>query len=247
MLLARRCHGLVETPTEDKQETSTSFSSNPPSLMRRHSVTGNVLILEQHTKEDTVGHTKAFLLQRKVGTTAYGGSIRVGFRLRDDRPANDGLWHVSYESNVSHRTGTTTTEGTSRKRDHAMMEDIPEQCEMVTVYIENDAVFMKKSGDEDDNESEKKAFPPGRDNLYTEFAALQYIAKQSSDNTGRRFQHLWGTMDVGKDVDSGWVCAVLLPWHSDGTLLDYCSSQSPTGTLPLEEAKFFFRQIVAVR
>ena len=236
---ARRIHGWVETPgsagggggttskdDDDAHDAVAASAGGPPTLMRRNSVTGNVLLL----KNPQNGTTKAFLLQRKVGTSAYGGSIRVGFRLTGDKPGDDGLWHVVHKDNGD----ATAKSASSKKRDHTlMMDDIQQHCELVTVYIENETTLAAGTTE------------VASDNLQTELAALQWIAKHSTlHSTTLKLDHLWGTTDMGND--SGWLCTILSPWHSDGTLLDYCASHQ-TGTLEVEEAKFFFRQIVAVR
>lgn len=230
---ARRIHGLVETPElggdHAAQEHSFAEGGCPPMLQRRNSVTGNVLLLE-HPQEGT----KAFLLQRKVGTSAYGGSMRVGFCLQGDQPSvEDGLWRVVLKDS---RTPRTTSPMESRKRDHAMMEeDALVRYEIVTVYIENEMTLLGVVG-----EGSASSISHATDTLKTEMAALQWIAQQSKT---LHLDHLWGSTYMGND--SGWICAILSPWNSDGTLLDYCASH-PDGALPLVEAKFFFKQILQV-
>jgi len=241
----RRIHGLVETPHNDDDDQGTGAnpdgSERPPSLMRSHSVRGNVLLLE-HPQEGT----KAFLLQRKVGTSAYGGSARIGFCLQGDKPGKDGLWHVIPKQSTNPLMTTTTmttatrdeetrTESASRKRNHAMLEEVKEQYEMVTIYIESEISL-------DGTDGTSSSFTPAKDNLKTELSALQWIEQQSK--TQYHLDHLWGSSYMGKE--NGSICVVLSPWHSDGTLLDHVTSQ-PNGVLGLEDAKFFFKQIVQVR
>ena len=236
---ARRIHGLVETPEpgaataaeQAKEEQAFAEGGRPPALQRRNSVTGNVLLLE-HAQEGT----KAFMLQRKVGTSAYGGSVRVGFCLHGDKPStDDGLWRVVLKDGSGSSSTTNSLMELSRKRDHAMMEeDIRDRCEMVTVYIENEMTLMGVANDPESNATN------ATDTLKTEMAALQWIAQHSET---LHLDHLWGSTYMGND--SGWICAILSPWSSDGTLLDYCASH-PNGTPPLEEAKFFFKQILQV-
>ena len=240
---ARRIHGLVETPANDEEDevglgAKTDGSGRPPSLMRSHSVRGNVLLVE-HPQEGT----KAFLLQRKVGTSAYGGSVRVGFCLQGITPGQDGLWHVIPKQSTNLLTTTTTArddatgvESVSRKRNHAMMEESKERCEMVTIFIESEMSLDSATGGEESSSSS----PPGTDNLKTELSALQWIAQQSKT---QHLDHLWGSTYMG--IEHGSICAVLSPWHGDGTLLDYITSQ-PNEVLGLEEAKFFFKQILQV-
>jgi len=240
---ARRIHGLVETPSNNEDDEGSGAnpddgSGRPPSLMRSHSVRGNVLLLE-HPQEGI----KAFLLQRKVGTSAYGGSVRAGFCLQGDKPGKDGLWHVIPKQSSTNNSSSTTTfsprddateaESVSRKRHHAIMEDIKERCEMVAIHIESEMNLYGDRGEESSLSS-----PPGTDNLKTELSALQWIAQQSKT---QRLDHLWGNAHMGNE--NGWICVVLSPWHSDGTLLDYITSQ-PNGVLGLDEAKLFFKQIL---
>ena len=232
---ARRIHGLVETPGNDEEgsESRSDDSGRPPTLTRSNSVTGNVLLL-QHPQEGT----KAFLLQRKVGTSAYGGSVRIGFCLQGDKPGEDGMWHVESKQSTNRLTTTThadaaATESASRKRNHVMMEETKDRCEMVTIYIESEMSLRGAGGE--------SSSAPGTDNLKTEMSALQWIAQQSKT---LHLDNLWGSTYMGKE--NGWICAILSPWNSDGTLLDYIASQ-PNGILGLDEAKFFFKQILQVR
>lgn len=244
---ARRIHGLVETPElgggddDDDDDDSPppiaqgfTEGGRPPLLQRHNSVTGNVLLL-QHAEEGT----KAFLLQRKVGTSAYGGSMRVGFCLQGDKPSDeDGLWHVVHKDGSSIDTSTAASNESSspllgsRKRDHAMMqEDIRDLCELVTVYIESETTLSGVVDGEGAHDT---------DTLKTELAALQWIANQSKTLD---LNHLWGCTYMGNE--SGQIFAILSPFNRDGTLLDYCASY-PNGTPPIEEAKFFFNQVLQV-
>lgn len=232
---ARRIHGLVETPASNEEDSQARAedSGRPPSLMRSHSVTGNVLLL-QHPQEGT----KAFLLQRKVGTSAYGGSVRVGFCLQGDKPGEDGMWHVAPRQISKNWTTPTrdaaATEAASRKRNYAMMEDITDRCEMVTIYIESETSVRGAALGEPSS-------APDTDSLKTELSAMQWIARQSK---ALHLDHLRGSTYMG--IENGWICAVLSPWNSNGTLLDYIAAQ-PNRVLGQDEAKLVFKQVLQVR
>lgn len=241
---ARRIHGLVETPDEEepndvaknkmtknenerdeKQDESSSFA--PPELLRQKSMAGNILLLEHPDK----GH-KAFLLQRKTATSTYGGSVRIGFCLRGDKPDDDGLWKMARKDFSSLQDQPATT---IRKRDYEMMTGIKDQFEMVTICIESESHLLHGLG-----EAATATTDSGISSLKTELAAMQFIAEKSKTVD---VDHLWGTEMIGSD--NGSLCVVMTPWHSEGVLQDLCASQ-PGGVLSLEEAKFFFKQIVRV-
>ena len=232
---ARRIHGLVETPDEEALDASQTTAVNtkgngPPSLVRRNSVTGNILLLE-HPEEGTL----AFLLQRKVATSAYGGSMRVGFPLQGENPGEDGLWHIKPKessSSCGEILGTTNRLGESRKRDYSMMQNIEEQYEMVTIYVENETHLLGEQNDGDDMRI---------DNLKTEIGALQWIAQHRQT---LHLDHLWESTFIGKE--RGTIYIVLPSYDKDGTLMDYCAMH-PNGVLSLDEVKFFFKQILKVR
>lgn len=236
---ARRVHGLVETPAEDtttetsdvedddahSNSASTHLlpedATTAPSLVRRPSVTGNVLLVAHPTRG-----TRAYLLQRKTATTLYGGSVRVGFCLQGTTAGPDGLWRVA-------TAGEASSASPAPPRPLAIPADPRGRYEMVTVYMETETQLRGTPTGEGGER------PPRADTLQTELAALQWIAK-----AGTPVDHLWGSEFMGKD--NGLLCTVLTPWHTDGTLLDYCATQRD-GILPLDEGKFFFRQILKVR
>lgn len=232
---AQRIHGLVDTSDNDndddeeaqnqKLKSDDSQPRGPPSLCRRHSVSGNVLVLD-HPEHGR----KAFLLQRKVATTAYGGSVRVGFCLDGDKPGDDGFWKVLHKENSE-----CTHPSASRKRDHEMMMGVRDRYEMVTICIETESRLLGVK------QVRAQSMADTTSTLKTELAAIQYIGALSKT---MELDHLWGTDLIGNDCGS--ICVVMSPWHSHGTLLDLCNSY-PNGILPLEEAKFFFRQIAKVR
>lgn len=251
---ARRIHGIVETPEEEPEaaaaagannEPTTTARHGPPALRRRSSVAGNILLLDH-----PVQGRKAFLLQRKTATTAYGGSVRVGFCLQGDKPGEGGLWAMAHKDvaaveseeaveTVPSNNNKDYPAAASRKRDHEMMTAITrQQYDMVTICIESESRLLSSMGE---TAAEVSSGSRTTSTLKTELAAIQFIAEQSKTTDA---DHLWGTSLVGND--NGWVCAILSPFPSDGSLLDYCISH-PSGALSLDEAKFFFRQILKVR
>jgi hypothetical protein len=192
-----------------------------PSLVRRPSVTGNVLVLTHPTRG-----TRAYLLQRKTASTAYGGSVRVGFLLQGSQAGTaDGLWSLAAASSSKTAGGDSPEQLAS-----AIPTDTRGRYEMVTVFMENEVHLAAPAGQ-----------GPRGHNLRTELAALQWIANEGRTTS---VDHLWGSEFMGKD--SGLLCTVLTPWHTDGTLQDYCATQKD-GILPLDEGRFFFRQILKVR
>ncbi len=78
-----------------------------------------------------------------------------------------------------------------------------------------------------------------------ELGALSMIAKQNCGScyTVSEDAHVVGTNLVAKDDDDDTIYAIL-PYHRDGTLLEFCHSN---GNLPEPLARFIFRQILEVR
>ena len=100
LLDARRVTGLVIVPENDDIEKDANpldlswnasigssieldVTAGPPSLKRRSSLSGNILLVNHPDKGDT-----AYFLQRKLSKTTHG-SVRVGFKVEQKKLVDD--------------------------------------------------------------------------------------------------------------------------------------------------------------
>jgi hypothetical protein len=149
LLTAKRVTGTVGNsciaPPEMESSTSTSTFDGEKTLVAPQS---HILVVEHEEGE------KAYLLQRKVGTTAHG-SIRVGYLLRDPKAAGEGVWELA-EPSSGHSKG-----------DH--------QHVMVSVIMEEKSKVLSDEGGSHGNSSIDPA---------AELSALQLVAKYDPEGVG---------------------------------------------------------------
>lgn len=177
----------------------------------------------------------AFWLQRKLGHQSSSRDlvVRLGYRLR---PATK----VQKETN----TTKTNTNGDVNSSEHP-----PQHCEweldrdgsgrlmLVRVHIQNNNIVDMK---------QLKNSSMHLNSPINELSALQMIAKQNRSSSSQMVSqsaHVVGTNLVATD-DENRNTYVILPYHRDGTLLQFCQS---LGRLEESLARFIFRQIVQVR
>jgi serine/threonine protein kinase len=77
--------GTVNTEVQDS-------ATVPPLLERESSLAGNILLVEEN--HGSKAKTSAYLLQRKIKDSIHGGSVRVGFVLRDPSRSETGVWEL---------------------------------------------------------------------------------------------------------------------------------------------------------
>ena len=89
-LSARRLMGEVLTTAVE--------TTKAPSLVRKSSVAGNILIVED--SENPKAEKKTFMLHRKLKASTHG-SVRLGFTLRDPSVSESGGWELVVPSGSS--------------------------------------------------------------------------------------------------------------------------------------------------
>jgi hypothetical protein len=148
LLTAKRVTGTVgnsSTPAVLESSTSLSTFDGENTLVAQ-----NHILVVEHEEEK-----KAYLLQRKVGTTAHG-SIRVGYVLKDPKEADEGVWElVEPASEYS-------------KGDH-------HQHEMVSVIMEEKSKVLSDDRGSHGNTSIDPA---------AELSALQLVATHDPEGVG---------------------------------------------------------------
>jgi hypothetical protein len=146
LLMAKRVTGTVgNSCTPPEMEASTSLSGGEKTSL----VAQNHILVVEHEEGK-----KAYLLQRKVGTTAHG-SIRVGFVLKDPKATDEDAWELAEPSS-----------GDS-KDDH--------QHEMVSVIMEEKSKVLPDDVGSHGNSSIDPA---------AELSALQLVAKHDPEGVG---------------------------------------------------------------
>jgi hypothetical protein len=125
--------------------SSTSLSGEEKTLAAHN----HILVVEH---ED--GNKKAYLLQRKVGTTAHG-SIRVGYVLKDSKDTEEGVWELA-EPSLEYSKGD-------------------QQHEMVSVIMEEKSKVLPDDIGSQGNSSIDPA---------AEISALQLVAKYDPEGVG---------------------------------------------------------------
>jgi hypothetical protein len=94
LLTAKRVTGTVgNSCAPPAMESSTSLSGGEDTLAAQ-----NHILVVEHDEEGK----KAYLLQRKVGTTAHG-SIRLGYVLKDSKETDEGVWELAESSLEDHQ------------------------------------------------------------------------------------------------------------------------------------------------
>jgi serine/threonine protein kinase len=125
-------------------QSSTSLSNGEKNLVAQN----HILVVEHEEGK------KAYLLQRKVGTTAHG-SIRVGYVLKDPKAVDEGVWELE-EPSSGHPKG-----------DH--------QHEMVSVIMEEKSKVLSDENGSHGNTSIDPA---------AELSALQLVATHDPEGVG---------------------------------------------------------------
>jgi hypothetical protein len=87
LLTARRTMGTVNTEVQ-----AVNSATPPPLLERKSSLAGNILLIQDN--HGSKAKTSAYLLQRKIKDSIHGGSVRVGFVLRDPSRSETGVWEL---------------------------------------------------------------------------------------------------------------------------------------------------------
>jgi hypothetical protein len=240
LLQARRQPGFVEIPTEAQEaaaegnwsgNASTDLGSllteeeaaaaRPLPLRRKSTMNGNIILLDTNGKAKE--KTFAFWLHRKIGRTSHG-VVRVGFVLRR-----------KYQADNDGEEDESSSIGTAWEMD-ANEDGSPK---MVAVKVLDSRILQEKNAPATSEEDSSSVMPIHESNPLHELKAYEMIAKYSEEHDGE--PHVIGTNLIGS-YSSQDIYAVL-PFHRDGTLLQYCQEY---GTLSEPVARFFFRRILKV-
>jgi hypothetical protein len=185
LLTAKRVTGtVVQTPALEMESTSTGKSNEAVGDGEKTLASQNHILIVEHEEGK-----KAYLLQRKVGTTAHG-SIRVGYVLKDPKAMDEGVWELAEPS-----------EGYSNGE---------HQHEMVSVIIEEKSKVLSDdmcSSHDDGNTSIDHA---------AELSALQLVATHDPEGVGHVLgtanvacdqQHVYAITDYHREGSLFEYCA----------------------------------------
>jgi serine/threonine protein kinase len=226
--------------------TATTARMMPtPSLERRASVAGSILIVERadadgdgrNPSREPIRNGQqqqppyyAFMLQRKVKSAPFG-TVRVGYALQNAK--NDHGVTVADHAHNTHSVWEVA--GRNRSAGGACgfgeTSEIEDEEGLVAVSIRERAKVLPEPRHANTGASQD---PRG------ELSALQMVAEASARRGGEDL-HVVGTRLVAADAAHVYT---VTPFCKDGSLFDYCMRR---GTLREDEARFFFRQILKVR